>query len=121
MADVFRDAKFHPILWVVALLSIPVDRNNQLGVTGCPNPKHEGQPRMTCLLFPKKNTWRCTKCHAHGDVVDFVALALYRKKLDAARWIIRECRLLPDWERLEEQRRRSADWPLAKTTPPLQG
>jgi len=104
MADVFGDARFHPILWVVQMLSFPIDRNNQIGVTSCPNPNHVGQPRMTCLLLPKKNRWRCTKCQAWGDSVDFVALALNRKKFEAARWIIQQCRLLPDWERFEHER-----------------
>ena len=103
MADVFNDARWHPILWVVSLLSFPIDRHNQIGVTSCPNPKHEGQPRMTCLLLPKKNRWRCTKCLAWGDAIDFVALALGRSKLEAGRWIIRNCRLLPEWEKFEQK------------------
>jgi hypothetical protein len=40
-----------------------------------------------------------------GDAIDFVALALNRKKLDAARCIIRECRLLPEWEWFEQEYR----------------
>lgn len=119
MSDVFNDARFHPILWVVQLLSFPIDRDNQIGVTSCPNPKHEGQPRMTCLLLPKKNRWRCTKCRAWGDAIDFVALALNRSKLEAARWIIRTARLLPEWERFEEEdhRRAVARGPRKDTTP----
>jgi len=109
LADTFNDARFHPILWVVQMLSFPIDRHNQIGVTSCPNPKHEGQPRMTCLLLPKKNRWRCRKCRAWGDAIDFVALALNRNKLESARWIIRNARLLPDWERFEEEDRRRAD------------
>ncbi len=88
MADVFGDARFHPILWVVQMLNFQIDRDNQIGITCCPNPKHEGQPRMTCLLLPKKNRWR-----------------LHRTKIESARWIIRECRLLPEWERFEQEYR----------------
>lgn len=114
MADVFNDARWHPLLWVVSMLNFPIDRENQLGRTSCPNPKHEGQPRFTCLLFPKKNRWRCVKCRAWGDPIDFVSLALNRNKLEAARWIIRECRLLPEWERFEQEYRSQ---PAKKTTP----
>lgn len=114
MADVFNDARFHPILWVVSLLSWPIDRHNQIGITSCPNPKHEGQPRMTCLLLPRKNRWRCTHCKKWGDPIDFVALALYRNKLEAARWIIRNCRLLAEWERFEQEYRSQ---PAKKTVP----
>lgn len=121
MADIFNDARFHPILWIVSLLSYPIDRNNQIGITCCPSPKHEGQPRMTCLLLPRKNRWRCTKCRAWGDVVDFVALALDRRKIDAARWIIRTAKLLPDWERLEEEERRRVDAQRPRTDTPAQG
>jgi hypothetical protein len=103
LSDVFGDARWHPILWVVQMLSFPIDRQNELGVTCCPNQKHEGQPRITCLLFPKKNRWRCKVCGANGDSVDFVSLALRRTKLESARWVIRNCKLLPDWERFEKK------------------
>ena len=111
MADTFNDARFHPILWVVSMLSFPIDRHNQIGITCCPNPKHEGQPRMTVLLLPKKNRWRCTKCRAWGDAIDFVSLALGRNKLESARWIIRNARLLPEWEKFEQPPR--LKWPAS--------
>jgi len=31
-----------------------------------------------------------------GDAIDFVALALYRSKLEAARWIIPNSKVLPE-------------------------
>jgi hypothetical protein len=100
---VFKDARFHP-LWVVSLLSFRIDRHNQIGITSCSNPKHEGQPRMSCLLLPKKNRWRCTHRKAWGDVVDFV--------------VVENAKLLPDPERFppsaDRQVRRVADTPASR-------
>jgi hypothetical protein len=95
---VFHDARWHPIVYVVHMLNYLIDRDGRNAITSCP--AHEGHPRQTCVLDQRENTWHCKHCGRGGDVIDFVSLALFRpKKIDAARWIIQQARILPDPDR----------------------
>ena len=51
--SLYDDARWHPIVWVVSMLGIPIDRLGKNAMTCCPC--HEQQPKMTVILHQHEN------------------------------------------------------------------